>query len=69
MLKWMKRGEVVTPSRMKEALQANLPDAAMDRLWITNTLTKNDVAAIEAALKATKPKPTKKAAKKKEGDK
>ncbi len=54
---WMKKGQVVTASRMKEAVAAKLPEAAMAHIWIGNTLNKRNIAAITEAIKASKPKP------------
>ena len=60
-LDWIKTGQTVTASRLKQA--KDLPEAAKAELWIGRTLNR---AAVKLIMEAVNKKPT---PKKKEGDK
>jgi len=59
-LTWLKYGETVTETRMKEAKAAGLPAGVMVLLWVNHTINAEDMAVINEAMKPatrTKKKP------------
>jgi len=53
-LEWLKYGQTVTETRMKEAEAAKLPAEVMALLWVNHTINAADMVIISKAMAAAR---------------